>query len=107
MATKNEYNWPIMQPLLADTSMQPGSDLINLSRYDARFTAHLELHHKCRQHFLEMLRLRYSSPLFRLATAEDVYAAVTFHNTGPQQVRVLSILIFRIFTIIMADRCLA
>lgn len=33
VATKNEYNWPIMQPLLADTSMQPGRDLILLSRY--------------------------------------------------------------------------
>ncbi|MBP7691358.1 MAG: pullulanase-type alpha-1,6-glucosidase [Anaerolineales bacterium] len=37
-------------------------------------------------HFLEMLRVRRSSPLFRLQTAEDVQQRLTFTNTGPDQI---------------------
>ena len=29
--------------------------------------------------------MRYSSPLFRLATAEEIHTRVMFHNTGPDQ----------------------
>ena len=36
--------------------------------------------------FKEQLRIRYSSPLFRLETAEDIHRRVTYHNTGPDQV---------------------
>jgi hypothetical protein len=35
--------------------------------------------------FGELLRIRYSSRLFRLQTAEDVQARVAFWNTGPDQ----------------------
>jgi hypothetical protein len=35
--------------------------------------------------FAELLQIRYSSRLFRLQTAEDVQARVTFLNTGPEQ----------------------
>ncbi len=37
-------------------------------------------------HFREMLRIRKSSPLFRLRTAEDVTERVKFLNTGRDQV---------------------
>lgn len=36
--------------------------------------------------FLDMLRVRYSSPLFRLQTAEDIMARVAMLNTGPEQI---------------------
>jgi pullulanase len=36
--------------------------------------------------FREQLEIRYSSPLFRLRTAEEVNRRVTFHNTGPDQI---------------------
>jgi pullulanase len=43
---------------------------------------HMELAHTL---FMEQLRIRYSTPLFRLRTAEDVHRRVRFHNTGPDQ----------------------
>jgi hypothetical protein len=43
--------------------------------------------------FLELLRLRYSSPLFRLPTAARIRAQLRHHNTGPGQVRKLVFLI--------------
>ena len=36
-------------------------------------------------HFLELLRVRYSSPLFRLPQASHIKQQVSFHNTGPMQ----------------------
>ncbi|MFZ6027951.1 MAG: pullulanase-type alpha-1,6-glucosidase [Chloroflexota bacterium] len=36
-----------------------------------------------RNHFIEMLQIRKSSPLFRLRTAEEVCQRVRFFNTGP------------------------
>ncbi|MGF1670117.1 MAG: pullulanase-type alpha-1,6-glucosidase [Balneolaceae bacterium] len=36
--------------------------------------------------FREQLLVRYSSPLFRLETAEQIHTRVAFHNTGPDQV---------------------
>jgi pullulanase/glycogen debranching enzyme len=69
VAGKNQENWPIMQPLLADPALMPVSA-------DIQFSAAL---------YQELLQIRYSSPLFRLQTAEDVQARVAFHNTGPDQ----------------------
>ena len=34
-------------------------------------------------HFRELLSIRYSSPLFRLATATAIQSCVKFYNTGP------------------------
>ncbi|KAK9903518.1 hypothetical protein WJX75_007894 [Coccomyxa subellipsoidea] len=69
-AAKNEAAWPIKQPLLANHSLKPSSDLIKASK----------------AYFMELLRLRYSSPLFRLPSADHIKRQVSFHNTGPQQV---------------------
>ncbi len=33
-----------------------------------------------------LLRVRYSSPLFRMARAEHILQQLAFHNTGPNQV---------------------
>jgi pullulanase-type alpha-1,6-glucosidase len=70
VAGKNQDNWGLMQPLLADPALKPGAD-------DIKATA---------SHLQEMLEVRQSSPLFRLQTETDVMDRVAFHNTGPDQV---------------------
>jgi pullulanase-type alpha-1,6-glucosidase len=69
-AEKNQDRWSIIGPILAREDITPGRDEIMA-------TVH---------HFREMLRIRKSSPLFRLRTAEDVMARVSFFNTGADQV---------------------
>ncbi len=69
-AGDNQDNWPTMQPLLANPDLKPTSEDIQSSV----------------AHFEEFLRIRKSSPLFRLQTAEDVMARVTFPNSGPDQI---------------------
>jgi pullulanase/glycogen debranching enzyme len=69
VASKNQSNWPIMQPLLANPALKPAPA-------DIQFSAAL---------YQELLQMRYSSPLFRLRTAEEIQARVAFHNTGPNQ----------------------
>jgi pullulanase len=69
-ADKNKSNWPLMQPLLARRELKPApADILNGAA-----------------HFQEMLRIRKSSPLFRLRTAEEVQERLRFHNTGLDQV---------------------
>ncbi|MFZ0546399.1 MAG: pullulanase-type alpha-1,6-glucosidase [Candidatus Promineifilaceae bacterium] len=68
-ADKNQDNWDIMQPLLGNLALTPDmSDIRTNSDY-----------------FQMLLRIRQSSPLFRLQTAEDVENRLVFHNTGPDQ----------------------
>ena len=69
VAGKNQDNWPIMQPLLANPALLPGAE-------DIALTADL---------FQELLAIRDSSALFRLETAAEVQERVAFHNTGPDQ----------------------
>ena len=68
-AGKNKDRWNIMRPLLARTDLTPGHAEIALASGA----------------FCDFLRVRASSPLFRLRTAEDVQARVRFLNTGPMQ----------------------
>jgi hypothetical protein len=70
VAGKNQANWPIMAPLLANPDLMPAPEQIG-------FSAAL---------FQELLQIRYDSELFRLDTAEQVQARVAFHNTGPDQI---------------------
>lgn len=70
VAEKNRDRWNIIGPLLAREDITPGRDDIL----------------KAVNHFREMLRIRKSSPLFRLRTAEDVIARVRFHNMGVDQI---------------------
>jgi hypothetical protein len=69
-AAVNQDNWPLMQPLLADPALDPAPADIALS------TAMLQ----------ELLQIRYSSPLFRLETEQDVMDRLSFYNTGPNQI---------------------
>ena len=67
---KNESNWPLMSDLLGREELAPAQEHILATL----------------AHFEEMLRIRQSSPLFRLQTAQDVMNRVQFHNTGPDQI---------------------
>lgn len=70
IASQNQSEWPLMQPLLADAALKPTSQNI-LSTTQA---------------FQEFLRIRYSSGLFRMKTFEEVQANLSFLNTGQNQV---------------------
>ncbi|XP_068641519.1 pullulanase 1, chloroplastic isoform X2 [Aristolochia californica] len=67
---KNELNWSLIKPRLANSSFKPQK-----SHILAAF-----------QNFKDLLRIRYSSPLFRLKTANTIQERVRFHNTGPSSV---------------------
>jgi pullulanase-type alpha-1,6-glucosidase len=68
-ASVNQDNWPLMQPLLADPALDPAAGDIALT------TAMLQ----------ELLAVRYSSPLFRLETEQEVMDRLSFYNNGPDQ----------------------
>ena len=67
---EGEGLWPAMRPLLADAAA------LRPTPAEIRFT---------RDAFLDLLRLRASSTLFRLRTASDVQRRLTMLNTGPAQ----------------------
>lgn len=69
-AEKNRDRWPLMKPLLARADRKPGREAIEGAA----------------EHLRRVLRIRKSSPLFRLGSAEEVQRRVRFHNTGPGQV---------------------
>jgi pullulanase/glycogen debranching enzyme len=69
-ADKNQDNWDIMQPLLGNLDLLP--DMADI-RANANY-------------FQMLLRIRQSSPLFRLQTAEDINNRLVFFNTGPEQI---------------------
>jgi len=69
IAEKNRERWPIIGPLVANRALAPSPAQIAQA-----FGT-----------FCDLLRVRASSPLFRLRTADDVQARVGFLNTGPSQ----------------------
>ena len=62
-------DWPVFRPLLADAALKPSAADIGWTRAA----------------FLDLLRIRASSTLFRLRTAADVSERLRFFNTGPEQ----------------------
>jgi len=62
----NGAKWPFMKPLLANASLKPGPADVQSASDQAQ----------------ELLRLRYSSPLFRLGSARDIEAKVGFPVSG-------------------------
>jgi pullulanase-type alpha-1,6-glucosidase len=70
VAEKNEADWELMAPYLANLDLAPAQGDVEAS------VAHLQ----------EILEVRASSPLFRLGTQQDIVDRVTFHNTGPDQI---------------------
>ena len=69
-ASGNQDDWSIIGPALADPNLKPTAG-------DIEGTFH---------HMLEMLVIRKTSGLFRLRSAEEIKKAVSFFNTGPNQV---------------------
>jgi len=69
-ANSNQGKWPFMRPLLANPALRPTSDDISRSL----------------RRFRDLLAIRKSSPLFRLRTAAEVNARVSFANGGPDQI---------------------
>ncbi|MEJ5223246.1 MAG: pullulanase-type alpha-1,6-glucosidase [Anaerolineales bacterium] len=63
-------NWDIFRPILANPALKP-------TKADITFTAAV---------FRELLQIRKSSALFRLRTGADVQNAVSFYNTGKEQI---------------------
>lgn len=68
-APANAAHYELFRPVLADAAIKPEPAQIRWTR-DA---------------FLDLLRIRASSSLFRLKTAEEVQRRLRWHNTGPQQ----------------------
>lgn len=66
----NGANYPWIKPLLANPDIKPTPANIRWAR----------------DQFNDLLRLRASSSLFRLASTQDIQERLTFFNTGPQQV---------------------
>jgi len=67
---KNGDNWGLIGPLLADPAIKPTATEIAWTR-DA---------------FRDLLKIRYSSTLFRLRTGDEIKSRLMFHNTGSAQV---------------------
>jgi pullulanase-type alpha-1,6-glucosidase len=68
-AADNEAKWDFMRPLLADPALKPRPADLAAARARAA----------------ELLRIRFSSPLFRLGTARLVQERVGFPRGGPAQ----------------------
>jgi pullulanase len=73
----NENDWPLMAPFLKNGEIKPGFDEI--------YSSHL--------YFKDILRIRKSTPLFRLQTGEEVKDRVRFHNVGPNQQEALIVMV--------------
>jgi pullulanase len=73
----NKEDWPMMEPFLKNPAIKPGFCDI--------YSAHL--------YFKDLLRIRKSSPLFRLKTGDEVKQRVQFHNVGPDQQPALIVMV--------------
>ncbi|MGP9800091.1 alpha-1,6-glucosidase domain-containing protein [Rheinheimera sp. NSM] len=69
LAEKNKDNWKAIAGILLDPNAKPEPEQISFASAV----------------FKEFLSIRAGSPLFRLATAQDVIDRVGFHNTGQNQ----------------------
>jgi len=68
-AADNQPKWPIYRPLLANPMLAPGPEDIAAARAAA----------------LDLLRIRFSSKLFRLGSAAKIKRQVSFPDGGPDQ----------------------
>jgi pullulanase-type alpha-1,6-glucosidase len=68
-AADNASRWPYARPLLADPALVPGCAAIDLADHRYR----------------ELLRIRASSPVFALGSAEEVQRRLSFPLSGPDE----------------------
>jgi pullulanase len=73
----NEEDWAIMEPFLKDRLIKPGFKEI--------YSSHL--------YFKDLLRIRRSSPLFRLKSGQEVKERVRFHDVGAGQQQALIVMV--------------
>ncbi|KAL3700593.1 hypothetical protein R1sor_018615 [Riccia sorocarpa] len=64
---KNGSKWPLMKRLLADPKNVPSKDQILAAVENLK----------------ELLKIRFSTPLFRLKSSNDIRTRIRFHNRGP------------------------
>jgi pullulanase len=69
IASQNQSQWPLMQPLLSNGAYTPQPQDISLSGAA----------------FQEFMQIRYSSGLFRMSTLEEIQQNLSFLNTGTNQ----------------------
>ncbi len=70
LAQENQNSWSMMQPRLANAALAPTK--ANILRAS--------------EATIELLKIRKSSKLFRLETAEQIKNQVSFYNTGASQI---------------------
>jgi pullulanase len=70
IASQNQGQWPIMIPLLSNPAYTPLP--ANIAYSQAAFQ--------------ELLKIRYSTELFRMQTLNEIQANLSFLNTGPNQI---------------------
>ncbi|WP_139683753.1 pullulanase-type alpha-1,6-glucosidase [Vibrio tasmaniensis] len=73
---KDGANWELIKTIIADSTAKPAKEDIDLTK----------------QQFLELLKIRSSSELFRLDTAEEVMKRVDFRNVGKDQIEGLIVM---------------
>ena len=76
LAEKNKDNWDAIAKILLDPNAKPAPQQISFAS----------------EVFKEFLSIRSGSPLFRLATAQEVIDRVGFHNTGKNQTQGLIVM---------------
>ena len=67
--SENGADWSVMHPFLLNPELKPGFDAI----------------YRSYSYFRDILRIRKSSPFFRLPTGQEVKSRLQFHNVGPVQ----------------------
>ncbi len=70
IASQNQSQWSIMTPLLSNSAYTPQATNIAYTT----------------EAFQNLLKIRYSSGLFRMATEGEIQQNLTFLNTGPSQI---------------------
>jgi pullulanase len=70
LRSENERNWSVAKPRLADPRLVPTEKHIRYAQENTR----------------RLLKIRQSSRLFRLQTAEQIKQQVSFFNNGPDQI---------------------
>jgi pullulanase len=70
IASQNQGQWPLMQPLLANPALKP-------TPADLKYATNA---------FQDLLNIRYSSGLFRMKSFAEVQQNLTFLNTGQNQI---------------------
>jgi hypothetical protein len=73
----NKGDWPAMAPFFRNQAIKPG--------FEAIYSSHL--------YFKEILRIRKSTPLFRLRTGDEVKERLKFYNAGANQQPALIVMV--------------